>query len=350
MMRADFPARVLLRRLRQQYRRLFDETSVCGGSVRPPGRVLRPAVGGLRRHGKRRHLLGDADRLAAVLDRAGRPNATAAGDDPACAASGRTLWYTYTAQRSGPVDADPSGSSLPWYTYVGVYTGSPGNLTQVACHRAGRDRRPSPGSRPRRHGRRRVDDHRPVPGHGRHDLLPDGERRLLQLQLQLLVRAGAALLARLGERRAARSRFPRTAIRRLGPPGHRDRVLGTRSSASLSGRTATPTTYSWARTSAARSAARLPASSVGRASTASPRPRSPTSPGPPTTGPRGALGPTSAATPAAGLPAGRRLARDRVLHGRHRQGAPPLRLQRLVLGAREEARRQHGGPAAVRGA
>ena len=68
--------------------------------------------------------------FSTVLDAA---NATAAGDDPACAASGRTLWYTYTAQRSGPVDADPSASSLPWYTYVGVYTGSPGNLTQVAC-------------------------------------------------------------------------------------------------------------------------------------------------------------------------------------------------------------------------
>jgi hypothetical protein len=57
--------------------------------------------------------------------------ATAAADDPSCAGSAHSVWYAFTPTRDLRVRADTAGSD--YATSLGVYTGSRGALSQVAC-------------------------------------------------------------------------------------------------------------------------------------------------------------------------------------------------------------------------
>jgi hypothetical protein len=57
--------------------------------------------------------------------------ATTAADDPSCAGNARSVWYAFTPTRDLPVRADTSGSD--YATSLGVYTGSRGALSEVAC-------------------------------------------------------------------------------------------------------------------------------------------------------------------------------------------------------------------------
>jgi hypothetical protein len=58
--------------------------------------------------------------------------ATTAGDDPDCAGQGPTVWYVFTPSQDMDVQANTYGSDYD--TTLSVYTGSPGNLTQIACN------------------------------------------------------------------------------------------------------------------------------------------------------------------------------------------------------------------------
>jgi hypothetical protein len=58
--------------------------------------------------------------------------ATTALDDPNCAGDGSTVWYAYTPSASGDINANTAGSDYD--TTLSAYTGSPGNLTQIACN------------------------------------------------------------------------------------------------------------------------------------------------------------------------------------------------------------------------
>jgi hypothetical protein len=58
-------------------------------------------------------------------------DATAAADDPSCAGNAHSVWYAFTPTRDLPVRADTSGSD--YATSLGVYTGSRGGLSEVAC-------------------------------------------------------------------------------------------------------------------------------------------------------------------------------------------------------------------------
>lgn len=57
--------------------------------------------------------------------------ATTAYNDPYCFGNSATVWWVYTAARSGAVEADTIGSNYD--TTLSVYTGYPGSLTQIAC-------------------------------------------------------------------------------------------------------------------------------------------------------------------------------------------------------------------------
>ena len=57
--------------------------------------------------------------------------ATTAPDDPSCGASGKTVWYSWTAPDDLWVMLDATASEFT--TSTSVYTGSRGALTQVAC-------------------------------------------------------------------------------------------------------------------------------------------------------------------------------------------------------------------------
>ena len=57
--------------------------------------------------------------------------ATTAADDPSCNGNAHSVWYAFTPTRDLPVKADTSGSD--YTTSLGVYTGSRGALSQVAC-------------------------------------------------------------------------------------------------------------------------------------------------------------------------------------------------------------------------
>jgi hypothetical protein len=57
--------------------------------------------------------------------------ATTAADDPSCNGNAHSVWYAFTPTRDLPVRADTSGSD--YTTSLGVYTGSRGALSQVAC-------------------------------------------------------------------------------------------------------------------------------------------------------------------------------------------------------------------------
>jgi hypothetical protein len=57
--------------------------------------------------------------------------ATTAADDPSCNGNEHTVWYSFTPTRDTPVRADTSGSD--YAASLGVYTGSRGALSEVAC-------------------------------------------------------------------------------------------------------------------------------------------------------------------------------------------------------------------------
>jgi hypothetical protein len=57
--------------------------------------------------------------------------ATTAADDPSCAGNEHTVWYSFTPTRDMPIRADTAGSD--YTTSLGVYTGSRGALSEVAC-------------------------------------------------------------------------------------------------------------------------------------------------------------------------------------------------------------------------
>jgi hypothetical protein len=57
--------------------------------------------------------------------------ATTAADDPSCAGNEHSVWYSFTPTQDLPIRADTTGSD--YATSVGVYTGSRGALSEVAC-------------------------------------------------------------------------------------------------------------------------------------------------------------------------------------------------------------------------
>jgi hypothetical protein len=58
--------------------------------------------------------------------------ATTGADDPADCTGGGSVWYTVTATADETIVIDTFGSDYD--TFLGVYTGSPGDLTLVACN------------------------------------------------------------------------------------------------------------------------------------------------------------------------------------------------------------------------
>jgi hypothetical protein len=58
-------------------------------------------------------------------------DATTAADDPSCNGNAHSVWYAFTPTRDLPVKADTAGSD--YATTLGVYTGSRGALSEVAC-------------------------------------------------------------------------------------------------------------------------------------------------------------------------------------------------------------------------
>lgn len=58
--------------------------------------------------------------------------ATTAPDDPECAGQGTTVWYSFTPSENMRIQAKTFGSDYD--TTLSVYTGTRGNLTQIACN------------------------------------------------------------------------------------------------------------------------------------------------------------------------------------------------------------------------
>lgn len=58
--------------------------------------------------------------------------ATTAADDPDCFGQGPTVWYAFTPTEGGFYEADTFGSDYD--TTLGAYTGTRGNLTEIACN------------------------------------------------------------------------------------------------------------------------------------------------------------------------------------------------------------------------
>lgn len=59
-------------------------------------------------------------------------DATTDADDPDCVGQGPTVWYAFTAPETGFYEADTFGSDYD--TTLGAYTGTRGNLTEIACN------------------------------------------------------------------------------------------------------------------------------------------------------------------------------------------------------------------------
>jgi hypothetical protein len=64
-------------------------------------------------------------------DRVSTVDATTAGDDPSCNGNEHSVWYSFTPTQDTPIRADTAGSD--YATTLGVYTGSRGSLSEVAC-------------------------------------------------------------------------------------------------------------------------------------------------------------------------------------------------------------------------
>ena len=58
--------------------------------------------------------------------------ATTASDDPYCFGNAQSVWYAFTAPSTKRIEINSFGSSYD--TSIGVYTGTRGGLTQVACN------------------------------------------------------------------------------------------------------------------------------------------------------------------------------------------------------------------------
>ncbi len=60
--------------------------------------------------------------------------ATTGFDDPECAGNGHTVWYAFTPGQDMRIAADTFGSYFDFDTTLSVYTGTRGDLTQIACN------------------------------------------------------------------------------------------------------------------------------------------------------------------------------------------------------------------------
>lgn len=65
-------------------------------------------------------------------DSSNTSEALTAPDDPFCSGQGPTVWYTFTAPADGLYEANTFGSDYD--TTLGAYTGTRGNLTELACN------------------------------------------------------------------------------------------------------------------------------------------------------------------------------------------------------------------------
>jgi hypothetical protein len=59
-------------------------------------------------------------------------DATTAGDDPDCVGNGPTVWYRFTPSENTRININTFGSDYD--TSISAYTGSRGNLNQLACN------------------------------------------------------------------------------------------------------------------------------------------------------------------------------------------------------------------------
>jgi hypothetical protein len=58
--------------------------------------------------------------------------ATTASNDPSCSGNGESVWYSLTPAVDGWIQVDTFGSDYD--TVLGIYTGSAGALTEIACN------------------------------------------------------------------------------------------------------------------------------------------------------------------------------------------------------------------------
>jgi hypothetical protein len=65
-------------------------------------------------------------------DNVNTEDATTQPDDPDCVGNGPTVWYRFTPAATIRINANTFGSDYD--TSLSVYTGSPGDLTQIACN------------------------------------------------------------------------------------------------------------------------------------------------------------------------------------------------------------------------
>ena len=65
-------------------------------------------------------------------DNTSTAEATTQAGDPECVGNGHTVWYRFTASTTLQVNANTFGSDYD--TSLSVYTGTPGDLTQIACN------------------------------------------------------------------------------------------------------------------------------------------------------------------------------------------------------------------------
>lgn len=86
-------------------------------------------------HGRNESVRGrdDADQVNALQRHARRVAGHAGQDDPTdCYGSAGSVWYAFTPSESGTLDIPTAGSDYD--TALGVYTGSRGALSPVACN------------------------------------------------------------------------------------------------------------------------------------------------------------------------------------------------------------------------
>src|SRR5262249_5601882 len=85
----------------------------------------------------------DFDRATSVIeplpftDAINTAEATTAADDPDCAGNGSTVWYVFVPTQNMRITANTFGSDYD--TTLSVYTGTRGNLVQIACNDDYRD-------------------------------------------------------------------------------------------------------------------------------------------------------------------------------------------------------------------
>jgi hypothetical protein len=78
--------------------------------------------------------IGDARVIGSLpfTDNVNTEDATPQPGDPDCVGNGPTVWYRFTPATTTRINANTFGSDYD--TSLSVYTGSPGDLTQIACN------------------------------------------------------------------------------------------------------------------------------------------------------------------------------------------------------------------------